>query len=104
MTKSLKFSRRALLAGLPLLAAGCGMVPDGDFSPGGYGNYGGIEDDGNPIPPLDLTSIDRDLVRQQVAWRGTQRPGSIVVNIPERRLYLILAGGRALRYAVGVGR
>ena len=39
-----------------------------------------------------------------MAWRGPQRPGSIMVNIPERRLYLVLDGGRALRYAVGVGR
>jgi len=27
-----------------------------------------------------------------------------VVNIPERRLYLVQGGGTALRYAVGVGR
>ena len=104
MNDSFKFSRRAMLAGLPLLIAGCGMVPDGDFLPGGFGNYGGVDDDGNRIPPLDLTTIDRGLLRQQVTWRGPQKPGSIVVNIPERRLYLVLDGARALRYAVGVGR
>ena len=27
-----------------------------------------------------------------------------MVNIPERRLYLVQQGGSALRYAVGVGR
>jgi len=101
MTESLKFSRRALLVGLPLLAAGCGMI-DGDFLPGG--DYGGIDDDGNHIPPVDFTTVDRDLLRRQVAWRGTQKPGSVVVNIPERHLYLVLDNGRALRYAVGVGR
>ena len=36
--------------------------------------------------------------------RGSERPGSIVINVPERRLYLVEGGGRALRYAVGVGR
>jgi lipoprotein-anchoring transpeptidase ErfK/SrfK len=30
--------------------------------------------------------------------------GSIVVVVPERRLYLVQGNGRALRYAVGVGR
>ena len=101
MTYSLKFTRRALLAGLPLLVAGCGMV-DGDFLPNG--GYGGVDDQGNRIPPLDLTTVDRDLLRQVVPWRGPQKPGSIVVNIPERRLYLVLSNGSALRYAVGVGR
>jgi lipoprotein-anchoring transpeptidase ErfK/SrfK len=31
-------------------------------------------------------------------------PGTIVVKTNERRLYLILDGGRAMRYPVGVGR
>ncbi len=101
-----QISRRALLAGLPLLLASCGESPDGFdiFPSGGFGSYGGLQDDGNVIPPLDLTTIDRGLLRQQVAWRGLQKPGSIVVNIPERHLYLVLDGGRALRYSVGVGR
>jgi lipoprotein-anchoring transpeptidase ErfK/SrfK len=98
-------SRRALLAGIPLLVAGCGQAPDGlEWLPGGAGDYGAIDDDGITIPALDLSTIDADLLRRQVAWHGPQQPGSIVVNIPERRLYLVLNGGRALRYAVGVGR
>jgi lipoprotein-anchoring transpeptidase ErfK/SrfK len=31
-------------------------------------------------------------------------PGTIFINTAERRLYLILAGGQALRYGIGVGR
>lgn len=31
-------------------------------------------------------------------------PGTIVVHTSERRLYYYLAGGKALRYPVGVGR
>src|SRR5882757_59676 len=84
-------SRRTLHAGLPLLLAGCGMAPDGfeGFSPGGFGRYGAIEDGGITIPPLDLTAIDSSLLRRQVAWSGRQKPGSIVVNIPERHLYMV---------------
>jgi lipoprotein-anchoring transpeptidase ErfK/SrfK len=100
MTSTPTISRRALLAGLPLLVAGCGMAPDGfDF-----GSYNGLDDDGNHIPPLDMTVIDRSLLRTGIAWRGPEKPGSIVVNIPERHLYLIAGEGRALRYSVGVGR
>ena len=32
------------------------------------------------------------------------KPGTVVVKIPERRLYLVQPNGRAIRYAVGVGR
>ena len=43
-------------------------------------------------------------MRQEVAFGAPYRPGTVVVNIRERRLYLVQPGGRALRYAVGVGR
>jgi lipoprotein-anchoring transpeptidase ErfK/SrfK len=35
---------------------------------------------------------------------GKYRPGTIVVKTHERRLYLILDSGRAMRYPVGVGK
>ena len=42
--------------------------------------------------------------RVVVPYPGPQRPGTIIVNTTERHLYLILAGGQALRYGIGVGR
>ena len=39
-----------------------------------------------------------------MAYSGRQAPGTIVVSTQERRLYLVLEGGRAIRYGVGVGR
>src|SRR3974377_2196308 len=106
-------SRRAVLVGLPLVVAGCGMSPEGFdvFPGGGFGTYGVLDDGGITIPSLDLRTIDRTLLPpidrhrlgQLVAWRGPQKRGSIVVNIPERHLYLVLDNGRALRYSVGVG-
>jgi lipoprotein-anchoring transpeptidase ErfK/SrfK len=85
-------SRRALLAGLPLLLAGCA------------GGYNATQDGGFTVPAVDITTLDPGLMRQEVAWKGNERSGSIVVNVPERRLYLVQGGGRALRYGVGVGR
>ena len=99
-----RLSRRAFVAGLPLLAAGCGLAPDADWFPGLSGNYGGFSDEGHLVPPLDLTTVDSSLLRTSVAWRGREKPGSIVVSVPERRLYLVRGEGRAIRYAVGVGR
>ena len=45
-----------------------------------------------------------DATRSQVSYSGKERPGTIVVNTAERRLYLVQAGGSALRYTIGVGR
>jgi len=39
-----------------------------------------------------------------VNYAATGKPGSIIVDTPTRRLYLILGNGKAVRYPVGVGR
>ena len=39
-----------------------------------------------------------------VGFRGDYSPGTIVVKTNERRLYLVVEQGRAVRYPVGVGR
>lgn len=39
-----------------------------------------------------------------VAFRGDYSPGTIVVKTNERRLYLVLGEGAAVRYTVGVGK
>jgi lipoprotein-anchoring transpeptidase ErfK/SrfK len=51
--------------------------------------YGG---GGGPIP------------RERVSAPVTQAPGTIYISTSERRLYLILPRGEALRYGIGVGR
>jgi lipoprotein-anchoring transpeptidase ErfK/SrfK len=47
---------------------------------------------GSPIP------------RTTVSFPGRHAPGTIVINTGERRLYLIVEEGRAIRYGIGVGR
>lgn len=44
------------------------------------------------------------LAGEMVAFSSEAFPGTIVVRTGERRLYLVLRNGRALRYVVGVGR
>jgi lipoprotein-anchoring transpeptidase ErfK/SrfK len=45
-----------------------------------------------------------DTSKTRVNYSGNERPGTIVINTSERRLYLVEEGGSALRYGVGVGR
>ena len=85
-------SRRSLVVGLPLLMAGCAS------------GYGTVTDNGFPVQGVDVSNINPEMLRKEVAWSGKEKPGNIVVNIPDRHLYLIMADGKAMRYGVGVGR
>jgi lipoprotein-anchoring transpeptidase ErfK/SrfK len=51
-----------------------------------------------------VTANRSRLKRQDIAYDGPYGPNTIVVNTSERRLYYIYEKGRALKYAVGVGR
>jgi lipoprotein-anchoring transpeptidase ErfK/SrfK len=53
----------------------------------------------------DTAVIDYETA-EDVSWSPGQKypPGSIVVQTPERALYLVLGDGMARRYKVGVGR
>ena len=54
-----------------------------------YGFFGGWND---AIP------------KTTVSYSGTEKPGTIIINTAERRLYYVLDDGRAMRYGIGVGR
>ncbi|HEY8563962.1 MAG TPA: L,D-transpeptidase [Beijerinckiaceae bacterium] len=106
---STRFSRRAFLAalaGAPLAA--CSTTPppqvasaDDDMS-GWY--IGSMPDKPFDVPLVDRSRMKPELARQQVAYAGPERPGTIVVDIDQRFLYLVEEGGKATRYGVGVGR
>src|SRR5690349_18402105 len=42
--------------------------------------------------------------REVVRYNGEVQPGTIVVKTAERKLYLVLGGGEAIRYTVAVDR
>jgi lipoprotein-anchoring transpeptidase ErfK/SrfK len=44
------------------------------------------------------------IARTTVSFPDNYRPGTIVIRAGERRLYLVLGNGQALRYGIGVGR
>jgi lipoprotein-anchoring transpeptidase ErfK/SrfK len=48
--------------------------------------------------------MDPRFERQEVAYSGSEAPGTIVIDTPNKFLYLIEPNGRAMRYGVGVGR
>jgi lipoprotein-anchoring transpeptidase ErfK/SrfK len=48
--------------------------------------------------------IDPRYRRQTVAYDGAHAPGTVIIDTPEKFLYLVQPGGTALRYGIGVGR
>jgi lipoprotein-anchoring transpeptidase ErfK/SrfK len=123
------WSRRALIAGLPLALAGCAasarverwdIESDGDVTrvrrratevgtgraiPSQYlSMYGEIDDGRFVVDPLDFSEVDPAYLRALVRWRGPEAPGTVVVDPAERYLYLVRDDGDAIRYGVGVGR
>ena len=91
MTRALAllFAAVIVLAGAGHARAQGGLFDIRDIMGGGPNfNLGGS----SPIP------------RQTVSFASQYAPGTIYINTAERRLYLVLSNGQALRYGIGVGR
>src|SRR4051812_38048641 len=56
------------------------------------------------IPLVDRRRMDPKFMRQAVDYAGSEKPGTIVVDIDERFLYLVQPDHKAMRYGVGVGK
>jgi len=112
-------SRRSLLLGMAGLGAaalaGCStsigsrrielpnLMPQ-QFSPEYVQMYAAMPQERFPVPAVDLSRLKPTHFRTEVADQTGERPGTIVVDTPKRYLYLVLEGGRAMRYGVGIGR
>lgn len=92
----------AILA-LPLLAA-CAGSPQTEEAPAPVPGYEGIQDGEFFIEPVPERFLAGGNQRQEVAFAGDEAPGTIVVDIYARKLYLVMEGGRAISYPIAVGR
>ncbi|OAP40629.1 hypothetical protein AU381_01595 [Sinorhizobium glycinis] len=66
--------------------------------------YGPQPDEAFPLPATDISKVDPRYLRQQVPYVTHEPPGTIVIDTPNRHLYLVQGGGMALRYGIGVGK
>ena len=55
-------------------------------------------------PQDDEKELRGDLRRQIVSYRTSEAPGTIIIDTPNTFLYLVLPGGKAMRYGIGFGR
>jgi lipoprotein-anchoring transpeptidase ErfK/SrfK len=66
--------------------------------------YGERPDEKHPLPATDLTEVEPQFLRRIVSYPTREQPGTIVVDTDNRYLYLVMEGGRAVRYGIGVGK
>jgi lipoprotein-anchoring transpeptidase ErfK/SrfK len=120
-------SRRAALIGLGsalLGTAGCSPTMDlasvqvDDFTTGSIRPrisvdkqvtspelmYASFTDSGFTLPEVPFAKVNPKFRRQIVVDPTGERPGTIVVHLQERFLYLVQPGGDAIRYGVGIGK
>lgn len=91
----------ALLSALGLTA--CATPKEADapvITPG----YEAVEDEGFFIQPVEAKHLMDGHARAEVAYAGDEAAGTIVVDTFSRRLYYVMEGGRAMQYAIAVGR
>ncbi|ASP56785.1 L,D-transpeptidase family protein [Sinorhizobium meliloti] len=66
--------------------------------------YAAFEDGGHFVPAIPYQDMDPKYYRQRVADPTGEKVGTVVVDTPNRFLYLVEEGGTAMRYGVGIGR
>lgn len=127
---TLKLTRRRVLAGFSILAssvaAGCSQTvqpspyaklfppapsappppPEPAFveTPDYASMYATVEDEGYQLPAVRIDKVDPRYLRHLVDDPTGEPVGTIIVNTAEIFLYLVLPGGKAMRYGVGLGR
>jgi len=104
------------LTALLALAAGVGACSASMGAPGpvaGAGarlpadavrRYAAITDEPFPVDAVEPRDLKARNVRQVVDYPTKQPPGTLVVDPYRRFLYLVMEGGKAMRYGVGVGK
>ncbi len=98
----MSLTRRGFLIGLPLFLAACSTRTTSSVSM--VSAYGPIADEKFPLPGMNTKLIKPHLRRQRVDYETSQSEGTIIVDTPNKYLYLVEGDGKAMRYGVGVGR
>ena len=89
----------ALFRGFAAPAAYQPATPDYQPQPPGYAPSG----QGDMANPQNY-QIDPQYEKQTVDYPTDEPAGTVVVDTPNKFLYLVEGGGKALRYGIGVGR
>ena len=93
--------------GLAMSVAACNQTAtfgEAQVTPVKPPRYAALSDATYSIPEVAAEAIDPAFVRQRVRYATEHSPGTIVVDPGAKFLYLVIEGGYAMRYGIGVGR
>lgn len=93
----------ALLSGC-VTATGPSVAPSAAVPANVAARYGQVMNEKFDVAAVDPADLRPEYVRQLVDYKGSEAPGTIVVDPRDRFLYLVMENGKALRYGVGVGK
>ena len=99
----MRSNRKLLVAAMigALALSGCSTISNSTY----FSNaYAAKADGGYNLPAIPVSKVDREYRRQEVAYTGGEKPGTIIVDTGSRHLFLVLPDGKAIRYGIGVGR
>ena len=97
--RDLGMNRRAFLGSILLSGVASVLSPGGSIAAAESS-----EPESFPIAWDDVRKVARRFRRSLVDYETTEPPGTIVVDVNAKFLYLTLPGGRAYKYGIGVGR
>jgi lipoprotein-anchoring transpeptidase ErfK/SrfK len=101
MTPILRFLALGAVLGL----SACATSPSVETAtPQVVPGYEAVEDGGFMIEAVEARHLTGGRERTEVAYNGSEKPGTIVVDTFARKLYHVQENGRAMRYAIAVGR
>ena len=66
--------------------------------------YSALTNERFPVPAVEADAVDPKYLKQRVRYSTPHPPGTIVVDPGAKFLYLVMEGGYAMRYGIGVGR
>ena len=61
-------------------------------------------DDFHPLPPFDYSKTPEAFRPAILNYKGRQRSGTVIVDTAARQIYLVLEGGKAMRWGCAVGK
>jgi lipoprotein-anchoring transpeptidase ErfK/SrfK len=67
-------------------------------------DYGARVDGGFSLAAIPIQKVNKRFYRQEVKYRTSHKPGTLIVDPHGRFLYLVMRGGKAMRYGIGVGK
>ncbi len=92
------FVTGAIFATTAVRADPLALVHPDRLLPQSFANVATSADEANP------SELTPNLRRQVIDYSTREAPGTIIVDTPNTHLYLVLGGGKAIRYGIGVGR